>query len=85
MNWLLPPTRKYGERTLFSKVKETFRKTMIHLANNVEFYPTTELSERLANFSVIMRMPAISLAQSSTEAFDQKRSSSLWLEIKFLA
>lgn len=56
VNWLFPPTRRYGART-----------------------PTTELSVRLANFSMMIRIPAISLAQSSTVALDQKRSSSLWL------
>lgn len=61
VNWLLPPTRKYGART-----------------------PTTELSVMLAYFSAMILMPAISLAQSSTVAFDQKRSSSLCLKGEFL-
>lgn len=58
VNWLLPPTRKYGART-----------------------PTTELSVMFAYFSMMIRMPPISLAQSSTVAFDQKRSSSLCLQL----
>jgi hypothetical protein len=33
----------------------------------------------LANFSMIIRCPAISFAHVSTVAFDQNRSSSLWL------
>lgn len=56
VNWLLPPTRRYGART-----------------------PTTELSVIFAYFSMIILMPAISLAQSSTVAFDQKLSSPLCL------
>jgi len=59
VNWLLPPTRKYGALT-----------------------PTTLLSVRLANFSAMILMPAISFAQSSTVASDQKRSSSLCLAPK---
>ena len=57
VNWLLPPTRKYGART-----------------------PTTLLSVRLANFSMIILVPAISLAQSSTVALLQNCSSSLCLK-----
>lgn len=57
VNWLLPPTRKYGDRK-----------------------PTTLLSVKLAYFSVIMRIPAISLAQSSTVALLQNCSSSLCLQ-----
>lgn len=58
VNWLLPPTRKYGART-----------------------PTTALSVMFAYFSMMILMPPISLAQSSTVAFDQKRSSSLCLHL----
>lgn len=54
VNWLLPPTLRYGART-----------------------PTTLLSVKLAYFSAIILIPAISLAQSSTVALLQKRSSSL--------
>lgn len=56
VNWLLPPTRKYGARS-----------------------PTTALSVMLANFSMMIRWPAISFAHVSTVAFDQNLSSSLWL------